>query len=117
MAIPLNQKIERLLSLSPTVITSTKLNKHIKEIGKLIPDLQKEESISMVVGGQDITITKKRYELLASHCGRRTFATLMYMSNKYPTHQIMAITGHKKESTFLNYVKATDIDRVRGMVW
>lgn len=117
MAIPLNQKIERLLSLSPTVITSTKLNKHIKEIGKLIPDLQKEESISMVVGGQDITMTKKRYELLASHCGRRTFATLMYMSNRYPTHQIMAITGHKKESTFLNYVKATDIDRVRGMVW
>ena len=60
--IPLNQKIERLLSLSPTVITSTKLNKHIKEIGKLIPDLQKEESHFNGSRRTGYYHDKKRYE-------------------------------------------------------
>ena len=44
--------------------------------------------------------------MITSHTARRTGATLMYKS-KIPSIAIMKITGHKKESTFLKYIRVT----------
>lgn len=44
----------------------------------------------------------KKYELITAHDLRRSFATNYY--SKVETTILMRITGHKKESTFLEYI-------------
>jgi integrase len=44
----------------------------------------------------------KKYELITAHDLRRSFATNYY--SKVETPILMRITGHKKESTFLEYI-------------
>ena len=51
-------------------------------------------------------ITKPKYKFIASHTGRRSFATNLYKTGLAITH-IMKATGHIKESDFLNYVQHT----------
>ena len=46
--------------------------------------------------------TYKKYELITSHICRRSFATNYY--KKIPTPILIQITGHSKESTFLEYI-------------
>ena len=43
-----------------------------------------------------------KYDLMASHCFRRSFATNYY--KKIPTPILINITGHSKESLFLTYI-------------
>jgi integrase len=45
-----------------------------------------------------------KYELISSHCCRRSFATNHYGDIKYPTPLLMSITGHSTEKTFLIYI-------------
>ena len=48
---------------------------------------------------------KPRYELISYHTARRTAITNMYLSGKFTTRQIMNISCHKKEETFLKYIR------------
>mgnify|MGYP006430038539 CR=1 FL=1 len=43
-----------------------------------------------------------KYKLIASHVGRRTFATLYY--GHIPTQKLLPITGHKTENMLLKYI-------------
>ncbi len=56
------------------------------------------------IKGQTIKETKELWEVVSSHTARRSFATNAYLSG-IPTLKIMKFTGHKKESTFLKYIK------------
>lgn len=47
---------------------------------------------------------KKKYQLVTCHIARVSFATNGYLSD-VPIRDLMRITGHKKESTFLDYVQ------------
>jgi len=62
-------------------------------------------------------ITKKKWELVSSHIGRRSFATNMYGS--LPTALIMNLTGHLTESSFLLYIdkqRYIDIEDLRSQM-
>lgn len=48
---------------------------------------------------------KPRYELISCHTARRTAITNMYLSGKFSTRQIMSVSGHKKEETFMKYIR------------
>ena len=48
---------------------------------------------------------KSKYELISCHTARRTAVTNMYLSGKFSTRQIMSVSGHKKETTFLKYIR------------
>ena len=50
--------------------------------------------------GKEISVKRKKFEMITSHTARRSFATNMYHRGISPV-MIMSITGHKKESTFL----------------
>jgi len=63
--------------------------------------------ITKTIGGKPITKTYNRYEVVTAHTSRRTFATIAYRS-KMPTVSIMAITGHKTQSSFLKYIKVSE---------
>lgn len=55
-----------------------------------------------------------KHELIKSHTARRTFATNLYLDG-VPIQNIMAITGHRKEETFLLYVRADQLTKAKGL--
>jgi len=60
-------------------------------------------------------VTKRpKHELIKSHTARRTFATNLYLDG-VPIQNIMAITGHRKEETFLLYVRADQLTKSKGL--
>ncbi|TXB66857.1 tyrosine-type recombinase/integrase [Vicingus serpentipes] len=87
----------------PYKISNQKFNQYLK-------DLCKECNINEVVSGKKYDNKKKRkvsgnfpkYELITSHSLRRSFATNYY--KHIPTPILIEITGHSKESMFLEYI-------------
>lgn len=52
-------------------------------------------------------ILRHRWELVSSHTARRSGITNLYRDGILGSRDIMAISGHKTETVFNNYVKAT----------
>ena len=48
--------------------------------------------------------------LVSSHVCRRSFATNFYGNKMFTTPQLMAISGHKTETMFLQYIGKTKDD-------
>ena len=46
-----------------------------------------------------------RYDCVTSHTARRTGITNMYLSHKYTILQMMHVSGHKTQKTFMDYIK------------
>ena len=81
----------------------TIFNNHLRTIAK-------KANITRLDFGKKYDETTKRFiygqyplcEIISSHVCRRSFATHNYI--KVPTPIIMAVTGHKTEKEFLNYI-------------
>lgn len=56
-------------------------------------------------GGNKIVLTIPKYEMVASHTARRSFATNFY-EDGVNIQELMAVTGHTTEKAFKNYVKS-----------
>ena len=56
----------------------------------------------------------KLYQCVSSHSARRSFATNMYLQG-FPTIDLMKITGHSSEKTFLKYIKMTKLDTAKRL--
>lgn len=108
--IPVHPKVEELLNKYegelPKAISNQKTNQYLKDIGEDIPTLKRQEKKSFTKGGVGIVKNYKKWQLLTTHTARRSFATNNYL-NGVPAITIMAITGHKTEKSFLNYIKVT----------
>ncbi len=110
VVIPILPKTELLLKNGlPYSISLQKFNGYIKEICKIanINTPTKGRLLNPDTKRNEVGIYPK-WKLASSHICRRTFATLQY--GKISTPLIMSITGHKKESTFLNYCGASSKD-------
>ena len=78
-------------------------NMHIKQICKIAGISKRVEGYKMhVKPRRKLKGVFKKYELITAHDLRRSFATNYY--SKVETPILMRITGHKKESTFLDYI-------------
>ena len=97
----------------PYIVSTQKLNKHFKQIGKIakIDDM----IVGRIIEASENNGEKRKrgskklrpkYDYISTHIGRRTFASNHY--GKIPTPIIMRVTGHSKESTFLTYINQTD---------
>jgi len=88
----------------PYPISDQKFNDYMKEVCK-------RASIDQIVKGYKMNPQTKRkelveapkYKLLASHDMRRSFATY-HFDKGVSVNLIMKITGHKRESTFYEYI-------------
>jgi len=107
VTIPLHPLVKQIIAKYETKLpkpfVNQVMNRHLKEIGKLA-GINGIELMTKKIKNESITTKKKRYELISTHTARRSFATNMYKIG-VPSKAIMAITGHKKESTFENYIK------------
>ena len=88
----------------PYRISDQNFNKYMKEVCK-------RAELSEIINGHKFNALSKRkelverpkYDLLSSHDLRRSFATFHYDKGR-PVAYIMKITGHKRESTFYEYI-------------
>jgi integrase len=87
----------------PTKIPHQKLNNYVKVVCKLagIIEVVKGTKLNTVTNRKELGNYPK-YELIASHSFRRSFASNYY--KKMPTAILIGITGHSKESLFLTYI-------------
>ena len=95
----------------PPPISESNFNAYIKEVCKLCESLQRKQELTIYEGGKQKSIYKPRYELVSSHTGRRTFATLLA--------DIASATGHKNISTLQGYVKMNQkqkADRLNNLI-
>jgi integrase len=94
---------ELVLNTFPKKIPHQKLNDIIKVVCKLagIVEIIKGTKLNTETNRKETGFYPK-YELIASHCFRRSFATNYY--KKIPTPILINITGHSKESLFLSYI-------------
>ena len=88
-------------------VSSYKFNVLVKELGKKIRLTQKVEVVRKK-GSSRISTVYKKYELISSHTCRRSFCTNMHLA-KFPTEELMKISGHKSQSAFLRYIKIDNV--------
>jgi len=89
----------------PRNVSNQKFNDYIKEVCKLA-GINEPTTKSITKGGVRVTLRFEKWEMVTSHTARRSFATNLYKSG-FPSISIMAITGHKTETSFLKYIKVT----------
>ena len=87
----------------PKEIPHQKLNEYSKVVCKMagIVEVVKGTKLNTEINRKELGNYPK-YELIASHCYRRSFASNYY--KKIPTAVLIGITGHSKESLFLSYI-------------
>ena len=111
LLLPKTKKILKKYNFILPKISNSNYNKYIKEVGEIacINQTLTQESYR---SGKAVSFKRKKYQLITTHTARRSFATNMYKRGYSPV-QIMSITGHKKESTFLKYIRITNEESVR----
>lgn len=88
------------------LVSEQKFNEHIKSIAELA-GLTQTHTYKEIRGGEPVTVSKSRYQLVSTHTNRRTFCTLC-VARGISDKSIMAITGHKSHKVFLGYVRVDD---------
>lgn len=113
ISIPIHYIVENIIKkydgAFPKKMADQHINTALKKIGKKakINDLI---TYTKIKGGKEIKETKPKYEMITNHTARRSFCTNAYI-DEMPTLDIMAISGHTSEKTFLNYIKITQEER------
>jgi len=90
---------------APNEISNQKMNEYLKELGELA-EINEVVTKSRTNGGVRIDETFKKYELISTHVCRRSFATNTFKAG-ISSINIMKITGHTSEKSFLRYIKIT----------
>lgn len=115
LTIPIHPIIQEVLSqhqgAPPPLQSEILINRNMKRIGQLA-GLDYIERTSRTIGGRRQFNTQPKYQLITTHTARRSFATNAYLTGM-DTLDIMSITGHTKESTFLRYIKVTPRERAK----
>jgi len=90
----------------PKTISNQKFNDYIKEVCKLANFDEK--------GRVSSKPEKILADLVSSHTARRSFATNYYLQG-FPTIDLMKITGHKTERSFLKYIRVSKLDTAKRL--
>lgn len=87
----------------PTKTTHQVLNVNIRKVCEIakINQIVQGKKLDLITNRKKLDFYPK-YELIASHCFRRSFCTNYY--KKIPTAVLIGISGHSKESLFLTYI-------------
>ncbi len=87
------------------LISNQKMNDYIKEVCELA-EINEPITTLRTKGGEKIETTLPKFEMVSTHTARRSFASNAYKAG-VPSLAIRSITGHKTESSFLQYIKVS----------
>lgn len=94
-------------------VSCSQINRDLKIIGKLC-GITDPVTISQFFGSERRMTTRPKYELLSSHCGRRTFICNA-LALGIPPHVVMKWTGHSEYSAMKPYIDASDSLKAESM--
>lgn len=97
------EDIMKIYNYKLPAVVEPKYNIEIKKICQMA-GINGLETKRETRGGCKIILTMPKYEMVASHTARRSFATNFFEDN-VPLTELMAVTGHTTEAAFKNYVK------------
>lgn len=112
--IPIHPVIREILAEGfnlSTPISEQKLNKHIKEVARLV-GINEPVTTARTEGGKVVERTAAKWEKVSTHTARRSGATNMFLAG-IPSISIMKITGHRTETSFLKYIKVSQAENAR----
>lgn len=101
--LPAAQKILLQYNFNLPKIDENTFNETIKIIC-MKAGINREETIRETRGGVKAFLVKKKYEIISSHTGRRSFAT-NFDADNVPLKEIMAVTSHTTEKALRTYIK------------
>jgi integrase len=87
----------------PDYLHQNKINAHLKSICKRAK-ITETYQFTRTEGGIEIKYEEPKYKFICTHTARRSFCTNAYLEG-IPVADIMAISGHKTERSFFNYIK------------
>ncbi len=118
MTVPLSSKVIAILDKRkgefPRAISDQKYNDYVKDVCRIVGIDEEIEGSKKVETEPDSkkyrkeTGIYKKWELVSSHIGRRSFATNNY--GNIPTSFLKYVTGHSTESMFLSYIGKSNKD-------
>ena len=100
-------------NLALPVISNQKMNDGLKELGELC-GINEPVSITYYKGSERIDEVYKKYELLTTHCGRRTFISNAIMLG-IPPEVVMKWTGHEDYRTMKPDIAIADKEKKNAM--
>lgn len=100
-------------NLALPVISNQKMNDALKELGEMC-GIDAPVSITYYKGSERIDEVYKKYELLTTHCGRRTFISNAIMLG-IPPEVVMKWTGHEDYRTMKPYIAIADKEKKNAM--
>lgn len=95
----------------PSYQSDQLMNRNLKKLGEMA-GLHEAVEIERTEGGVRRAQKKLKYELIQTHTARRSFCTNAYLQG-LDTLDIMAISGHTTEKSFLRYIKVTREQRAK----
>lgn len=99
--------------LALPVISNVKMNEYLKELGRVC-DLNEKQRVVFYKGNERNEKVYSKWELLTTHCGRRTFV-VSGLQLGIPAEVIMRWTGHSDFVSLKPYVKIVDELKQREM--
>lgn len=93
----------RFKSISPQLY-----NKYLKMVA-YDAGIREKIFYNLTMGGVLTEFEKYKYEMVSSHTARRTFATVADLQ-EMPRANIMRMTGHNSESSFLTYIRHSNLE-------
>lgn len=92
----------------PRAYTNAHANSLLKDIAKRAK-INTDIEIIKTIAGKTVRKVYKKWELVSTHAGRRSFATNSYLAG-VPAISIMKMTSHKSESVFLQYIRVSELE-------
>ncbi len=98
----------------PPSIANQNMNIYLKDLCEMVDCLKVDINKTSKKGNLTLHETVKKYKLVTTHTARRSFATNLYLQG-FPAINIMKLTGHKTEKSFLKYIKITPTDNAKRL--
>lgn len=95
------------------VISNQKMNKYLKEV---CFECGIDEPLTEItyIGGKKVVETKEKWQMVGTHCGRRTFICNAIMLG-IPPNVVMKWTGHSDYKSMKPYIDIADKTKVEAM--
>lgn len=117
VTIPITDELQTVLNKYPDRLPKIPTDQHYnREIKKVCTTANINESIMAEIkkGKMRVTTQIPKHDLITSHTARRSFATNLYRRG-IPSTQLMMLTGHKSETSFLKYIKVSGEDNAKDV--